>query len=569
MEEKYNRKKLSFIKFVLWFTLLSTLGVGGGIFFLLLGLVPIEQLYTDRGLSQYKIDSAMKYYVIGWVLFGFLVSYLYYRFIVKKEYWKRAIILVSCSIFLCIAGLYYFMNTGSGLVQTSQGVVDEGERFTFGPFPEKDDMEQLKLEGYDGIITLLSPTLPIEKPLLDKEKKNAKESGLELHSLPMLPWVGDNSNSIKKAKELITKDGKRYYVHCYLGRHRVDVIKQVINEELDNAYEVMFLQPTTFERGSLYYFEREKILIGPYPTEEEWFTRVKRGEVEEVVSLLQSNSTKWIDQEKKVTAEMNIKFTSMPINNDPTIAEIKNVADYINTLDHKVFIHSFLGSPDIEMLEAYISWDKTLEGTKGLVLSGSQYRLVGQKLIIGYQPTTADQERLKQMGIEQFITVNDASLLNQYQQIKQIKDQKKLTYLIVNNEETLNSLDQIANGQLYGTNKGKKLLKEIMLANGTFMPHERNLAIGPILNPDEYDSFALKNGIAQIIFLYSSSITSKEKKEALERLAAERGIPFYTIPMYEGYEKELLPLIENENGFNYLMVEPQLIQEVHSFIKQF
>lgn len=566
---KEEKKERRWITFFMWFVLLSTFGVGGGIFFLLLAVVPIEQWYTDRAWSQYRIDQTMKYYVFGWVIFGFFVSFLYYKFVLKKKYWKLASVLLISSMVLCGTGFYSFLHTGSGLIQQSQGTVEEGERFTFGPYPEKEELARLKEEGYDGVITLLNPTLPIEQPLLEKEKKNASEAGIILHSLPMLPWVGDNSKSIEEVKKMITQDDKKYYVHCYLGRHRVDVIKQVINQELDQSYKILFLQPTTFERGNLYHFNNQTVLVGPYPTDEEWFTRIKRAEVKEVVSLLREDHADWIEKEKQVTAEMNMTFTPMPFSKEPTLEEIKQVADYVQSLDHKVFIHGFINPNEIESLEAYLSWGKTLQRANYLTLESGEYRKIGEKVIIGYAPTERDKAALANVGIESYVTIEDESNLSLYKQVQAVKEAKQLTYFIVNNLETMNRLAQMTTGVFYGSMTRGTEFENITLTQGTFIREERNFVIGPMLTAEEYNSFALSKGVAQIIYLYSSSLASEEKLAEVKRLAKEHHIPLHVIPMHKGYEEKLVPLLNNENGLNYLMTDAELMPTVKDFIKQF
>ncbi|WP_203361432.1 hypothetical protein [Bacillus sp. REN10] len=565
-ETKKETNKQKYLHFSMWFILLSTFGVGGGILFLLFAVVPIEQMYADRGWSQYKIDHIMKYYVIGWVMFGFIVSFLYYRYIVKMKRYKWAYTLLGSSILLCGMALYYFMNTGTGVIQSSQGEIEKGERFTFGPYPEKNDMKALKEEGYDGIITLLNPTLPIEKPLLDKEKKNAKEIGIELHSIPMLPWVGNNSDSIKEAKTLIKQDDKQYYVHCYLGRHRVDVIKQVINQELDQTYKVHFMQPTTFERGNLYHARHQNILLGPFPTDEEWFTRIKRAEVKEVVSLLRANHSKWLDQEKQVTKEMQIQFSHFPLSQHPSIDEIKKVGDYLLSRKEKVFVHNFNDPVPIDQLHAYVSWGKFLP----FIEQNASVRTIGARIMIGYSPSASEQNRLATNGVESFISIqSNMSTSNLYQQALNVIQTKKLTYMAVPDEITMNRLDKIITGLLLGSANGNSNLRELTLTNGKTIFLDRNMVIGPMLMKEEYESFALTNGVSRLIFLYSPSITSESEMKEVTNLTKQYGIALDIIPMYPGYEEKLIPALNKENGLNYIMTAPELIPHVNEFLDHF
>ena len=562
-------KSQFFLKLFLWFIFLSTLGVGGGIFFLLFAVVPIEQVFTDRGWSQFKIDNIMKYFVIGWVVFGFIMSFIYYFLVVKKDRWLLSWLLAVSTVMLTFAGLYYFLNTGSGIVQSSQGDVVEGERFTFGPYPEKEDLINLKERGYDGVITLLSPTLPIEKPLLDKEIRSAEEAELEVHALPMLPWVGDNTQSIEKVKELIAQDDKKYYVHCYLGRHRVDVVKQVVNEELgEDLYELRFLQPTTLERGSLFYFPDQLALVGPYPTEEEWFTRINRGEVKEVVSLLKDKQgSEWPVKEEKTVTELQMIYTPMPLPEEPTLDAVRQVADYVQTLDHRVYVHDFTNSTAVAMLETYLDWGTTLTGTLPPTLQCGKSEWVGRKMVVGCQPEKVERDRLRKLGITDFIRLEGLELTEQYRLIKEAKKQKNLTYLVAGKQQQ--QVKRLATGLLYGSDQRGKEFEEIAFVNGQAKKHERNLLVGPILEPEEYETFATVYGAAQIIFLQSPSTSSDEEVQRVKDLAASHHIEVEVVLMTTGYEEQLIPLLDHESGLNYIMTDASLTADVNAYLKKF
>ncbi|WP_217586102.1 hypothetical protein [Lentibacillus saliphilus] len=563
-----NRPRLRKLnKFLLWFILLSTFGVGGGILFLLFGVVPIEQSYTDRGWSQYRIDNVMKYYVLGWVVFGFIVSFVYYRFVVRKERWKTAIVLMLSSIALCGFSLHFFLNTGAGLVQQSQGEVVEGERFTFGPYPEKGDMERIKAQGYDGIITLLSPTLPIEKPLLDKERKNAEAVGMDVFSYPMLPWVGDNTDSIEQIRELVANSDKKYYVHCYLGRHRVDIVKQVINEEGGLDYDVMFLQPTTFERGNTYYLPEDQLLLGPYPTDEEWFTRIKRAEVEEVITLLPNDKTKWIDGAQQVAQEMNMTFTHMPLNSDFTKGDLLEIVNYVKQQDHKIFLHRFASKDEILALEALLSWGEAIMHPRDLTINDKPLENVGAKVLIGSEPSEQVEKRLKEAGVNTFRMIGrNASKKTIYQTLLNVKQQKQTAYIYVEVQSAIPRIKQMLYGLLYGNDGKNPAFDGLALTRGSVYNHERNLIVGPVLSKAEYESLAMEHGFAQIIYLHSASVTDTSQLQAIKEQAEHAHIPLHVIDMSEGYESELIDQIEQENGLNYVMTDDELVEYINEFI---
>ncbi|MEG0261387.1 MAG: hypothetical protein RR595_04535 [Lysinibacillus sp.] len=558
------------IKFVMWFIFLSTLGVGGGIFFLLFAVVPIEQIYVDRGWSQFNIDNIMKYYVIGWVVFGFVMSFLYYFFILKKNFWKIGTLLMVASIALCSSALYYFLNTGSSVVQSSQGELEtHGERFTFGPYPEADDLERLAKEGYDGVITLLSPTLPIEKPLLNRQIKNGEKAGIEIYSMPMLPWVGDNTETLESIKKLITQDDKRYYVHCYLGRHRVDVVKQLISQELQLDFEILVLQPTKFERGHVIYYDDKKVAMGPYPTNEEWFTRIRRSEVKEVVSLLPAQS-KLLEKEKQVAAELGIKFTHMPIEKNSTTQDIQQAVDYVNSLDHRAYVHDFNNSEVIKIFEALFSWQHAIEtNTKWIKESSNITHTLGAKMLIGKVPTEQFKNALQQEGVRQFVEIPAVTIPELYQIAENSVKQQETTYFYTNDTQRAEQFFKMINGLLYGSRPSMAEFNDVELTNGMLKQYKRKLVVGPTLTDSEFESFALANGVARIILLHPASLIDENTKNHMQKMADQYQIPLTLIPMEEGFEEPFVSAINKELGLTYVLTDAALLDTVNQYVKKY
>ena len=63
------------------------------------------------------------------------------------------------------------------------------ERLTFRACPDEQKLEDLKAQGYNGVVTLLNPGIPFEKVLLEREKEACKEMGIPDHPFPMLPGI--------------------------------------------------------------------------------------------------------------------------------------------------------------------------------------------------------------------------------------------------------------------------------------------------------------------------------------------------------------------------------------------
>lgn len=100
------------------------------------------------------------------------------------------------------------------------------ENIIIGPYPHKKDFEKLiNVNKVTVIISLLNPSLPFEKSLLNREKETLSEFKVRFYNVP-LSFLRMNSQenyrAVAKVKEIIEKHrGEKIYIHCYLGRHRV------------------------------------------------------------------------------------------------------------------------------------------------------------------------------------------------------------------------------------------------------------------------------------------------------------------------------------------------------------
>lgn len=556
------KNKKPIIKFCMWFILLSTLGVGGGIFFLLLAVVPIEEWYVQRGWSQFKIDGVMKYYVIGWVVFGFITSFVYYFVCLKKERWIMSAILCVSSIGLCIAGMNYFLNTGSAVVQASQGEVEVGERFTFGPYPEKETLKQLKEQGYDGVIALLSPTIGIEQPLLSKEQKAGEEVGIEILSMPMLPWVGDNTNTLNEIRELAENGDGKYYVHCYLGRHRVDVVKQLVSEAAGEVYELLVLQATSFERGHVVYDAQNEVLTGPFPTDEEWFTRIRRGEVKEVISLLEQKESfmPFIEKEQQTAQEMGMVYTAMPVSPTFELADLQSVVDYMKQAEHKIFVHDFNRGPVLSELETLYQLGKAIHPIAIVPEIVAGAKTIGAQFIVGPQLTEAQKNRLMGFGVEQFVTIEQSEPVTQYKQLRSLVDTGQLLY-IEGSKSHIDAIYQMLYGFVYGYADYHEMQKHPLVQNRLEID-VRNLTFGPILTEEDIVQFIIPSGMKHVTYLHFDALTSAEELEQLQQLFLKYAIDFSVYPMTESYEQVVVPALNAQQGSNYVMAHEQVIQSV-------
>lgn len=101
---------------------------------------------------------------------------------------------------------------------------------TIGPYPHEQEMYRLKKDGFTGLVSLLDTRLPQEKALLRLERRIAGQLGLELVSVPVsyLPVESpENRAAADRVQQFINDHpGAKLYMHCYLGRHRVEFVRK-------------------------------------------------------------------------------------------------------------------------------------------------------------------------------------------------------------------------------------------------------------------------------------------------------------------------------------------------------
>ena len=112
-----------------------------------------------------------------------------------------------------------------------------GDNIIIGPYPHRDELRRLKDKmGVVEVISLLNPDITIESRLLDRERRNARALGIRFKSRPM-SWFRLDSQANKKAAERIARyavfkfgrsSSKKLYINCYLGVHRVRLVRLAI-----------------------------------------------------------------------------------------------------------------------------------------------------------------------------------------------------------------------------------------------------------------------------------------------------------------------------------------------------
>jgi len=135
-----------------------------------------------------------------------------------------AVILCSLSPKLQLLGVCHDL-TRAPVQQLSPAVA-------LGPYPHRQELQVLKLQGVVAVISLLDETLPPERMLQALEEKNAAPFGLKLYKVPMSSLhLHDVSNQkqVSAVMQILRRNpDKRFYIHCYGGRRRVGLVRQAM-----------------------------------------------------------------------------------------------------------------------------------------------------------------------------------------------------------------------------------------------------------------------------------------------------------------------------------------------------
>jgi len=402
-----------------------------GVLTLFIVNVPLEAILKRTGTSQTIVNITMTVVILIWAAVTVAITVFFYRMCFhKKERIKTAVITTTITGVMAIVLMVLLIVSPAGRWFSDQeSASTDKSRFTFGSYPDTERLAKLKTDGYEGVIALLSPTIPFENVLIGEEKQAVEKAGLRFYSIPMLPWITENRDSIEQLKKLVGNTKGKYFIHCYLGKHRIDVAKKVVEGELKEiALEEALIFPDRLERGLLYTYADGGKILGPYPTDEEWFSTVLRGRVEEVVSFLDPENpgnVALIEKERKICSDMDIKFTNMPVKNEPGIwTGMAELTGYVQSNRQKVYIHGFKDDERFQMTDRFLRFGTTGTGPemdekqRGRVYGveeGAMPKSMGDRkafyvtrhILVGAKPSENEMNRLGGLGVVTVILLDE------------------------------------------------------------------------------------------------------------------------------------------------------------------
>jgi hypothetical protein len=222
----------------------------------------------EQKWSQSNQDLLVKGIIGLLIIISFVFSLLFLKqFIIAKSVVKKSLLI---SMLLILSGFCVWLWSNPKLIQsdthTTSIITDINTEFVFGQYPDEYDLQMLKKKNYTAIISLLhEAVVPFEPKLLNEEKINCSNVGIQLINIPMLPWISKNEAALQKLKDIAQNFKGKYYIHCYLGKDRVNLAKRIIetsnstvkiNSEL-KARSITDLEK--FERGEINEAPRSKL----------------------------------------------------------------------------------------------------------------------------------------------------------------------------------------------------------------------------------------------------------------------------------------------------------------------
>jgi len=280
------------------------------------------------------------------IIISFRVSLALFQWHLSRKKMIITVLAMAFPITSSFFALYLLMNPD--IVNKDAEKVEVTEKITIGPYPTEEKIKELKKEGFTAVISLLHPAvIPFEPELLNKEEALLKKYNMQLIKAPMLPWVADNRASLKLIGDAVKNGKGKYYIHCYLGKDRVNVVKNFILQlsgSVSNAgieSSRTFEAQGFFERGNIYKIDTTTYLL-PFPTDEELLAFFLAGHVKTVINIMDSTVAEnepWLQKERTVLVPNGIIYKNMAMRDTSDVTDVENIIDTILLLPKPLVVH--------------------------------------------------------------------------------------------------------------------------------------------------------------------------------------------------------------------------------------
>ena len=320
---------------------------------------------TDMEMSKENILG--KLIIVVYVIVAFLLALLFHWIIKRSKSKTVKWFIPGILTLILLASVYIFSFNPQWLISYSGGDPiknienhqqknKEQLEFVFGAYPNEEMIKSLKEQGYDGVISLLHEmVIPAEPALMEEESELAKKYGIKLINMPMMPWISGNEKTLQDAKKFIETEKGIYYVHCYLGRDRINIFKSAVKKygiktsSDQNVTTRKMEDLPAWERGSYFKLE-EGVYLTPYPTDDEFTMFVLNDYFKTVISLLDNNiadNQPWIEKEKKLFTDHHMNYVHYPLAPTFNQKDLDALKALIYSKEKPILIHGFLTNDEI------------------------------------------------------------------------------------------------------------------------------------------------------------------------------------------------------------------------------
>ena len=211
-----------------WFTI----GLFTGTLVLVFAVRGILDVLQRLGWGQPAQNRLLIGVIVLFVVASFMLARRVVRALYRQSPTTRKMSLVALGV-PALLSLYAWSNPAKFLArfagtEGSSLSMKNGPKFLFGSYPDDDRLRELKKQGVTTVVSLQSAAVFVEISGIKEERSATAREGLTFIEAPMLPWVSDNTESLEKIRQLALHGKGTYYVHCGLGRDRVNIVKRVI-----------------------------------------------------------------------------------------------------------------------------------------------------------------------------------------------------------------------------------------------------------------------------------------------------------------------------------------------------
>lgn len=316
---------------------------------------------TNMDISKENILG--KLIIVIYIIVAFLVALFLSRIIKQTKNKTVKWILPGILTLIMLSSVYVFSFNPQLLISYSKEISTKNQEdkydhleFVYGSYPNEEMIKSLKEQGYDGIISLLNEmVIPAEPALMKDENELTKKYGIKLINMPMMPWVSKNEKTLQYAKKFIENEKGLYYVHCYLGRDRINIFKSVAkkfgvkNSSEKNLTIRKIEDQASWTRGKYFKLE-EGVYLTPYPTDDEFMMFVLNDYFKTVISLLDNNVAEnqpWIEKEQKILNDYSMNYIHYPLAPTFNQKDLSALKKLINSKEKPILLHGFLTNDDI------------------------------------------------------------------------------------------------------------------------------------------------------------------------------------------------------------------------------